>query len=121
MSEEKSGSFGKRKIWIGGGIAAAAVILAVSSGVDFPPGSKDTVGTIVPAVRYRAEQPTAADVKLGDTTVGAGQTAPASAGNAADAARGELAKGELAKGELAKGELAKGELAKGELAKGELK
>ena len=65
MSEEKSGSFGKRKIWIGGAIAAAAVVLAVSSGIDFPPGSKDTAGTIVPAQRYRAPQNTADDVKLG--------------------------------------------------------
>ena len=56
MSEEKSGSFGKRKVWIGGGIAAAAVILAVSSGIDFPPSGKDTAGTIVPAQRYRAPQ-----------------------------------------------------------------
>ena len=52
MSQEKSGS--KRKIWIGGAIAAAAVVLAISSGIDFPPGSKDTAGTIVPAQRYRA-------------------------------------------------------------------
>ena len=65
MSEEKSGSFGKRKIWIGGGIAAAAVILAVSSGVDFPPGSKDTVGTIVPAQRFRADQPATTGVAGG--------------------------------------------------------
>ena len=34
MSEDKNGSFGKRKFWIGGGIAAAAVILAVSSGIE---------------------------------------------------------------------------------------
>ena len=54
MSEEKSGSFGKRKLLIGGGIAAVAVVLAVSSGIDFPPGSKDTAGTIVPAQRYKA-------------------------------------------------------------------
>ena len=64
MSEQKSGS-GKRKIWIGGGIAAVAVVLAMSSGIDFPPGSKDTAGTIVPAQRYRAPQDTAEDVQAG--------------------------------------------------------
>jgi len=52
MSEQKGSS--KRKIWIGGAIAAAAVVLVMSSGIDFPPGSKDTSGTIVPATRYRA-------------------------------------------------------------------
>ena len=63
MSEQKSGS--KRKIWIGGAIAAAAVVLVMSSGIDFPPGTKDTSGTIVPATRYKATQNTAEDVKLG--------------------------------------------------------
>src|SRR5258708_18187461 len=50
---EQDGSFGNRKIWIGAGVAAAAVIITVFSGVHFPPGS-DTAGTIVPAQRYRA-------------------------------------------------------------------
>ena len=63
MSEQKGGS--KRKIWIGGAIAAAAVVLVLSSGIDFPPGTKDTSGTIVPATRYKAPQNTAEDVKLG--------------------------------------------------------
>ena len=63
MSEQKGSS--KRKIWIGGAIAAAAVVLVMSSGIDFPPGTKDTSGTIVPATRYKAPQNTAEDVKLG--------------------------------------------------------
>ena len=54
MNEKTSGS-GKRKILIGGGIAVAAVAVAISTGL-FPPGS-DTAGTIVPAERYRAQQP----------------------------------------------------------------
>ncbi len=65
MNEQKKGSFGSRKIWIGAGIAAATAIVAVSTGL-FPPSGTDTSGTIVPAQRYRAAQPTAADVKLGD-------------------------------------------------------
>ena len=56
VSEQKNGFFSKRKVWIGGGIAAAAAVLAVSFGIDFPPGVKDTIGTIVPAVRFRAPQ-----------------------------------------------------------------
>ncbi len=56
MSEQNTSSIGNRKIWIGAGIAAAAVIVAVSTGVDFPPGGKDTAGTIVPAQRYQAPQ-----------------------------------------------------------------
>jgi len=85
MSEQKIGS--KRKVWIGVSIAVAAVVVA-SQYVDFPPSGKDVSGTIVPAQRYQAAQPTAADVKLGNSTAGSGQTAPATAGNAADAARG---------------------------------
>src|ERR1700682_1099649 len=62
---EKSGSFGKRKVWIGGGIAAVAAVLAISFGIDFPPGVKDIVGTIVPAQRYLAPQNTADAVTRG--------------------------------------------------------
>src|SRR6478736_31811 len=54
MNEKTSGS-GKRKMLIGGGIAVAAVAVAISTGI-FPPGT-DTAGTIVPAERYRAQQP----------------------------------------------------------------
>jgi len=86
MSEQNTSSFGNRKIWIGAGIAAAAVIVAVSTGV-LPPSGKDTTGTIVPAQRYQGAQPTAADVKL-DGTGGTSSSAPVpaaqdAAGNAA--------------------------------------
>ena len=40
MSEEKSGSFGKRKMWIGGGIAAVAVVLATLFRDRFPAGQQ---------------------------------------------------------------------------------
>jgi hypothetical protein len=75
MSEHKSGFSGKRKIWIGGGIAAAAAILAVALGTDFPPSGKDTMGTIVPAKRYQAPQNTADGVTLGNQS--ATQSTPA--------------------------------------------
>ena len=65
MSESTSGFSGKRKLLIGGGIAVAAVAVAVSTGL-FPP-STDTAGTIVPADRYRAPQITRGDVKLDDS------------------------------------------------------
>ena len=64
MSEQNTSSVGHRKIWIGAGVAAAAVIVAVSTGV-LPPSGKDTAGTIVPAQRYQAPQMTSADVKTG--------------------------------------------------------
>ncbi len=48
MSEQTSG-LGKRKLWIGGGIAAVAALLAVSYVSNFPPGAQNAVGTIVPA------------------------------------------------------------------------
>jgi hypothetical protein len=77
MSEQSGSFLGKRKVWIGGGLAAVAVIFAMSSGVDFPPNGRDTSGTIAPAQRYRAPQNTAADVKLGDpSSQQSGQTNP---------------------------------------------
>jgi hypothetical protein len=91
MSEQNTSSVGNRKIWIGAGVAAAAVIVAVSTGV-LPPSGKDTAGTIVPAQRYMAPQGTAADVKLGNpsatsstTAIPAAQDAAANAANAAAA------------------------------------
>jgi anti-sigma factor RsiW len=90
MSAGKNNLAGNRKIWIGGGIAAAAVIVAVSTGL-FPPNAGDTAGTIAPALRYRATQPAADDVTPGSQpgsqsaqTNPAG-TASAGAGNAGNA------------------------------------
>ena len=66
MNEQKSGSFNKRKVWIGVAAAVAAVaIVAATGGIDFSSTGKDAIGTIVPAERYRAPQLTADDVKLG--------------------------------------------------------
>ena len=48
MNEQKRGLANSRKIWIGGGIAVAAAVVAVSTGL-FPPNAADTAGTIVPA------------------------------------------------------------------------
>ncbi|HKW79802.1 MAG TPA: hypothetical protein VJQ49_02230 [Casimicrobiaceae bacterium] len=69
MNQQQSG-FRKRAFWVGGGIAAVAAILAVSYGLDFPPRNDDTVGTIVPAQRYRAPQMSGDDIKLGSPSGG---------------------------------------------------
>src|SRR4029079_5411154 len=66
MNEQNKGFSGKRKVVIGGGVLAAAIIVALSTGL-FPP-SNDTAGTIVPAERYRAPQIDAGDVKLGGSS-----------------------------------------------------
>jgi len=88
MSERKIGILGKRKVWIGTAVAAAAVVLALQY-VDWPPGGKDVTGTIVPAQRYRAPQITADDVKVGgqDQTLSTTSNAPAgsSTGSGLDA------------------------------------
>ena len=59
MSESKIGILGnRRKVWIGISVAIASVVVAAQY-FDFPPSGKDGSGTIVPAQRYRAAQPTA--------------------------------------------------------------
>jgi len=60
---EHSGS--KRKVWIGVGLVALAGIIVASSGIDFPPGGTSTSGAIVPAQRYRADQPATTGVGQG--------------------------------------------------------
>ena len=66
MSEQQGNSKGNRKLWIGGGIAAAAAVVIVSQfGIDYPATGEATSGTIAPAQRYRAAQPTAQDVQVG--------------------------------------------------------
>src|SRR5205085_3080278 len=64
MNEQSSLSR-KRNVLIGGGIAIAAALVALSYTMDFPAGVQNTVGTIVPAQRFRAAQPTAQDVSVG--------------------------------------------------------
>ncbi|MGE5089071.1 MAG: anti-sigma factor family protein, partial [Candidatus Levyibacteriota bacterium] len=69
MSEQNSGHSNKRKIVIGGAIAAAAAIVAVSSLMQAPGDGKDTAGTIMPAQRYQAPQSAVQDVGAGGTAV----------------------------------------------------
>ncbi len=96
MSDQKSSFFKstKGKFAIGTGVAAALVV-TVSSFVDFPIGGTDTAGTIAPAQRYRAAQNTAQDINVSSpsaqqvqsTTAGIGDTSGA-AGRAAGSASG---------------------------------
>ena len=66
MNEQNSGSLGKRKvIWVGPASPRLAVILFATSGIDFPPGGSSTSGAIVPAQRFRAEQPATTGVTPG--------------------------------------------------------
>ena len=58
MNEQNSSLLRKRNVLIGGGIAVAAALIALSYTIDFPPGAQNTVGTIVPAQRFHAAQPT---------------------------------------------------------------
>ncbi len=85
MSEQQRGSSGNRKVWIGAGIAVAAVaVFAVFSAVDFPPSGTDAAGTIAPVQRYRAPQMTGDDVKVGGASGQSASTAkPSDAGTAA--------------------------------------
>ena len=46
------------------GVAALAVVAYF--GMSYPPSGDDVVGTVAPAERYRADQPDADDVLLGD-------------------------------------------------------
>ena len=75
MSDQQELPSSKRKIWIGAGIAAVAVIVVGGYALDVPPGSKDAVGTIVPATRFVAPQntetrPTAAENPAGRPSSG---------------------------------------------------
>ena len=59
----------KRTLWIGTGAVLAAGVIVALFVIPFPPGGKETAGTVVPAQRYRAEQIQAKDVQLGDQAV----------------------------------------------------
>jgi hypothetical protein len=81
MNEQNSSPSRKRNVLIGGAIAIAAALVALSYTIDFPPGAQNTVGTIVPAQRYKAAQP---DINVGtNSTTQAVPTQAASAANAA--------------------------------------
>src|SRR5215472_7565545 len=74
MSNKMSGSISKRKVLIGAGIAVAAAVVTTSFLLDSSTTGKESVGTIVPAQRYRADQPT--DVKVNGGTASAPVTIP---------------------------------------------
>ena len=78
MSEQKGS---KRKLWIGAGLVALAAGIIVSSGIDFLPGGTSTTGAIVPAQRYRADQP---------ATTGVGQTGQPDAQRSAQPVAGNV-------------------------------
>ena len=62
-------SMSNQKIWIAIGVLAVVVGGVAFLGDDFPTGSEQASGTIVPAERYRGEQITSSDVELGDESV----------------------------------------------------
>jgi len=84
MSEQSSSLSRKRNVLIGGGIAIAAALFALSYTIDFPAGVQNTVGTIVPAQRFHAAQPTADEIKVGGQA--AAQPVSVQTGSAANAA-----------------------------------
>jgi len=86
MNEQKSGARSKRTvIWVGGAIAALAVILVATSGIDFPPGGTSTWGAIVPAQRFRAEQPATTGVSAPGQSESAQRASQVTPGNIGDA------------------------------------
>ncbi len=98
MSEQQGNTKSNRKLWIGGGIAAAAAVVIVSQvGVDYPKSGDLTSGTIAPAQRYRAEQPTSKDVQVSSPSSPQGgqptQAGESSTVNAASANQGTANQG----------------------------
>jgi len=87
MSQQNSKSIGKGKIWIGAGIAAAAV-LVIGQYVEFPSSGQNVSGTVAPAQRFRAPQMTSDDVKVGSPS--GGQSTQINAGSQGSAANGAL-------------------------------
>ena len=86
MNEQKIGASSKRKaIYVGVGVAALAVILVASSGIDFPPGGTNTTGAIVPAQRFRAEQPATTGVSAPGQSESAQRASQGAPGNIGDA------------------------------------
>ncbi len=62
-------SMNNQKTWIVVGVLAVVIGGVAFLGNDFPSGSDQASGTIVPAERYRGEQITSSDVELGDESV----------------------------------------------------
>jgi hypothetical protein len=88
MSEQTSGSFNKRKLVIGVGLAAIAVVVIAGYSLDMSPASKDAVGTIAPAERFVKPQATAVDVPQGAPRPSGTPLVPPSADAAAGQAKG---------------------------------
>ena len=121
MSEIKKGFFSStmNKVLVGGGVAAAAVI-AITAGGNFPASNQDTVGTIAPAQRYRSDQSVTANVQpsanggagSAQVSVNTDNAAANSASNAADrsAAKGALSSADKAALDAADRSAAKGAL-----------
>jgi hypothetical protein len=100
MSADKGGLLGNRIVWIGAGIAAVAVVIAMQY-FNIPP--KSASGTIVPAQRFQAAQPGAGDVNGAGQTGGATEPTPAtSAGDVgADRASADRASADRASADRA--------------------
>ena len=96
MSEQPS--FGKRKaVWIGAGVAAVAVVV-VATGI-YPPSDGNTSGAIVPAQRFRAEQPTSGGVAGSGSTDAAPRAQEATGAGSGDAMRdGRVVDGRMTDG-----------------------
>lgn len=69
MTQQSSSIFANRKTWIGAGVALVALVVVVQFGFDGKTKKEDVAGTVVPAERYRAAQPAAQEIKLGDQAV----------------------------------------------------
>ena len=112
-----SGQSSKRNLWIGGGIAVLALIVA-SRYFDVP-ASRDMSGTIAPAQRSVAAQPGAGDVT--GTGVGQADSSSSAAGTtvdaAIDAAKSDAAKSDAARVDAAKADAAKADASRFDAAK----
>ena len=99
MSEQPS--FGKRKaVWIGASVAALAVVV-VATGI-YPPSDGNTTGAIVPAQRFRAEQPASGGVAGGGSTDAAPRAQAATGAGSGDAMKdGRVVDGRMTDGRAA--------------------
>jgi hypothetical protein len=84
MSQHPSSPFANRKLWIGGAVAAIAVVVVAQFGFDGKTNEKDVIGTIAPAERYRGPQATGEDIKVGIGV--SGQPGAVNVATSADAA-----------------------------------
>ncbi len=104
----------KRKIWIGAGVAAIAVVAVGGFMLDKP--ATDTQGTILPAARLIAPQPAAADIQVGQP--GKPRSSPTDPSAPSDVAAAAQAEGAKAAGSRAAGAEAEGAKAAGQRALG---